>query len=80
MSGGNVPAKGAIRSVPQYVSNWMTLSTSLTRTIRREPDCLSGYLKKEVLIQQVTKRKMKICHDLSSMKAFFLGVKANGVS
>ena len=30
-----------------------------------------------MIIQSVTKLKMEICHDLSSMKAFFLGVKAN---
>lgn len=77
MSGGNVPVQGLIRFVPQYVLSRMTLWISLTRTIRREPDCLSGVLKKDMSIQEVTKQKMEICHDLSSMKAFFLGVKAN---
>ena len=77
MSGGNVPVQGLIRFVPQYVLSRMTLWISLTRTIRREPDCLSGELKKDMIIQSVTKLKMEICHDLSSMKAFFLGVKAN---
>jgi len=77
VSGGNVPVQGLIRFVPQYVLSRMTLWISLTRTIRREPDCLSGVLKKDMSIQEVTKQKMEICHDLSSMKAFFLGVKAN---